>query len=103
MKEFNPFTIIPGSKEQQDYLNQNGRIVWSLDDYSAEGIEDGTYEFEIMNESYPVQGTLSVVDGMFNFDEINEQIPEDYKMSTNYWYIEGYELVNGLVTFHVGS
>ena len=31
VKEFNPFEIIPGSQEYMDYLNQNGRIVWSLD------------------------------------------------------------------------
>ena len=103
VKEFNPFEIIPGSQEYMDYLNQNGRIVWSLDDYSAEGIQDGWYSFKIDNNDITVGGLLEVVDGQFNFEQINGQVPEVYKMSTNYWYIEDYELVDKLIIFKVGS
>lgn len=97
-------TTIEELKEFQQEMMNSSKIVWSLPDYSSDAIPDGVYSFEIDNEDYPVKGELVVKNGEFDFQTISDSIPSDYKASTQYWYIEGFNLSDkGVITFSMGS
>lgn len=87
-----------------EYLNQNGRIVWSLDDYSSDGIPDGMYKFKTDSWQQEVTGHVMIGKGEFQFETLSNQFPVDYKQTCNHWYIEDFKLNDdGIIEFMMGS
>jgi len=91
-----------------EMLNSTGRVVWSMDDFSAGDLTDGSYYFTTDSWDLPVNGFVTVKDGKFDFDQFSNEFPESYKMVCRHWYVEGFELQRHpkyptTIVFNMGS